>query len=136
MQLPEKHPGYKKVLKIYRDHMKALAAVQDESGMWHQVLDHPETFGESSCTAMFTLGMARGVRMGWLGKSYREKALRGWEALQSKIAADGTVKDICRGTGIGEDVEFYETRRRFDHDPRGLGAMITAGCEIYLLLQP
>ncbi len=136
MQLPEKHPGYKKILKIYRNHMKALAAVQAESGMWHQVLDHPETFEESSCTAMFTLGMARGVRMGWLSKSYREKALRGWEALQQKIGTDGTVIDICRGTSIGNDLEFYETRKRFDHDPRGLGAMITAGCEIYLLEQP
>lgn len=133
MQLPEKHPSYKKILKIYRSHMKALAKVQDPSGMWHQVLDHPETFQESSSTAMFTLGMARGVRLGWLPKSYRENALRGWEALQSNIKEDGTVIDICRGTGIGNDVEFYETRKRFDHDPRGLGAIITAGCEIYLM---
>jgi unsaturated rhamnogalacturonyl hydrolase len=136
MELPEKHPAYKKILKIYRRHMKALAAVQGESGMWHQVLDHPETFEESSCSAMFTLGMARGVRLGWLPLSYREKALKGWQALQSKIKEDGTVIDICRGTGIGEDVDFYESRKRFDHDPRGLGAMITAGCEIYLLFSP
>jgi len=135
MHIPEKHKDYKKILKIYRKHMEALAAVQAESGMWHQVLDHPETFEESSCTAMFTLGMARGVRMGWLPKSYKEKALKGWEALQQKIAEDGTVIDICRGTGIGNDVEFYNSRKRFDHDPRGLGAMITAGCEIYLLEQ-
>ncbi len=135
MYMPKKHKDYKKILKIYRAHMEALAAVQAQSGMWHQVLDHPETFEESSCTAMFTLGMARGVRMGWLPKSYKEKALRGWEALQQKIADDGTVIDICRGTGIGNDVEFYETRKRFDHDPRGLGAMITAGCEIHLMQQ-
>ncbi len=133
MELPKKHPDYKKILKIYRRHMKALAAVQGESGMWHQVLDHSETFEESSCTAMFTLGMARGVRLGWLPKSYGPKALRAWEALQGKIRADGTVIDICRGTGIGDDVDFYENRKRFDHDPRGLGAMITAGCEIHLL---
>lgn len=133
MQIPTSHPGYKKILKIYRSQIKALAAVQDPSGMWHQVLDHPETFLESSCTAMFTLGMARGVRLGWLPESYREHALRGWEALQSNIKEDGTVMDICRGTGIGNDVEFYQTRQRFDHDPRGLGAMITAGCEIYLM---
>ncbi len=134
MRLPGNHPGYKTVLKIFRNHMEAVATYQDTSGMWHQVLDHPETFEETSCTAMFTLGLARGVRMGWLKKDYRANALHGWSALQSKIEADGTVKDICRGTGIGENVEFYETRSRFDHDPRGLGAMITAGCEINLLL--
>lgn len=133
LHMPEKHPQYKAILKIYRKHMEAIAAVQDPSGMWHQVLDHPETWEESSCTAMFTLGMARGARLGWLKKEYGEKALKGWSALQSKIKEDGTVVDICRGTGIGDDIDFYASRKRFDHDPRGLGAMITAGCEISLL---
>lgn len=134
LHMPEKHPQYKTILKIYKQHMEALAGFQDESGMWHQVLDHPETFEESSCTAMFTLGLARGVRMGWLKKAYGEQALKAWNALQNKIGDDGTVIDICRGTGIGDDVDFYENRKRFDHDPRGLGAMLTAGCEIYQLL--
>ena len=131
--MPPDHREYRTILKIFKNHMEALAEHQDPSGMWHQVLDHPETFQETSCTAMFTLGMARGARMGWLPESYRDKALKGWKTLQEKIAEDGTVVDICRGTGIGENVEFYERRKRFDHDPRGLGAMITAGCEIFLL---
>ncbi|MFO7671205.1 MAG: glycoside hydrolase family 88 protein [Bacteroidales bacterium] len=133
LYMPKKHPSYKKILKIYRSHMEAIASMQDSSGMWHQVPDHPETFEESSCTAMFTLAMARGARMGWLKKEYGGKALKGWNALQDKINEDGTVVDICRGTEIGDDVAFYAGRKRFDHDPRGLGAMITAGCEISLL---
>ncbi len=135
LHMPENHPEYKTVLKIFRNHMEAIAGYQDGSGMWHQVLDHPETFEETSCTAMFTLGMARGVRMGWLNKKYKDRALKGWDALQDKIGYNGTVKDICRGTSIGDDVDFYETRKRFDHDPRGLGAMLTAGCEIHQLLE-
>jgi rhamnogalacturonyl hydrolase YesR len=136
LHMPKKHPEYKRILRIYREHMQALASYQDPSGMWHQVIDHPETFEESSSTAMFTLGLARGVRLGWLKENYKKQAIRGWSALQRKIGADGTVIDICRGTGIGEDVEFYENRKRFDHDPRGLGAMLTAGIEISLLLDP
>jgi unsaturated rhamnogalacturonyl hydrolase len=131
--MPRDHPEYGRIMEIFRGHMKALAGCQDPSGMWHQVLDHPETYPETSCTAMFTLAMARGVRMGWLEEKYMENALRGWAALQEKIGPDGTVSDICRGTGIGENVDFYEQRDRFDHDPRGLGAMLTAGCEIHLL---
>lgn len=136
LQMPKNHPKYKTILKIYRKHIEAIIAFQDSSGMWHQVLDHPETWEESSCTAMFTLSIARGVRMGWLKKNYGEKALKGWNALQTKIMKDGTVVDICRGTGIGNDVKFYAERKRFDHDPRGLGAMITAGCEISMLEKP
>jgi len=131
--LPGDHPQYEQVLDAFRSHMEALAGVQDASGMWHQVLDHPETYEETSCTAMFTLAMARGVRLGWLNGSYREHALRGWAALQDRIGDDGTVTDICRGTGIGDSVEWYDGRKRFDHDPRGLGAMLRAGCEIYRL---
>jgi unsaturated rhamnogalacturonyl hydrolase len=134
IHLPADHPQYRQVLDIFQDHMEALSGYQAPSGMWHQVLDRPDTWEETSCTAMFTLAMARGVRMGWLDQTYRDRAVRGWNALQDKIAGDGTVRDICRGTGIGGSVEFYAGRDRFDHDPRGLGAVITAGCEIYRLV--
>jgi hypothetical protein len=50
--------------------------------------------------------------------------------LQKKISTSGTVSGICRGTGIGENLEFYFTRQTFDQDPRGLGAVITAGIEM------
>lgn len=83
---------------------------------------------------MFTLALARGVRYGWLKENYRSQAIKGWEALNEKIGEDGTVVGICRGTGIGKTVEYYNERMTFDHDPRGLGAMLTAGTEIHLLL--
>ncbi|MFC2116727.1 glycoside hydrolase family 105 protein [Bacteroidota bacterium] len=133
--IPEDHPGYKRILRIFRDHIQAVAEYQDGSGMWHQVLNHPETYEETSCTAMFTLALARGVRYGWLKKAYGKNAMDGWNALGDKIGEDGTVVGICRGTEIGGSVEFYNARQSFDHDPRGLGAMLTAGTEIHLLLQ-
>lgn len=133
--LPQDHPGYEEILELFAHHISSLAAFQDKSGMWHQVLDRSESFEETSCTAMFVLGMARGVRHGWIEASFRDNALRGWRALTRKIDADGTVHDICRGTGIGEDLDFYFTRQRFDHDPRGLGAMMTAGVEIDRLMR-
>ena len=75
IHMPKTHPQYKAILKIYKTHLEALASYQDPSGMWHQVLDRPETWEETSCTAMFALGMARGARMGWLKKAYgRDKA--------------------------------------------------------------
>ncbi len=128
--LPKSHSEYSKVLKIFQEHLRGLAAFQDDNGMWHQVLDHPESYEESSCTAMFVLGMARGVRNGWLDESFTAVALKGWQALTGKIAADGTVHGICRGTGMGEDLQFYLDRPTFDHDPRGLGAVVTAGIEV------
>ncbi len=128
--LPKGYTEYPAILEIFRTHLAGLAQYQDKNGMWHQVLDHPESYEETSCTAMFVLGMARGIRNGWLDESFREKALRGWQGITQKIETDGTVHGICRGTGIGNDLEFYFKRQTFDHDPRGLGAVITAGMEI------
>jgi len=128
--LPIAHPGYPEVLASFREQVAVLAALQEQNGMWHQVLDRPASFEETSCTAMFSMVMAKGVRKGWIDNSYRNNAIRGWQAVQRKIEADGTVHDICRGTEIGFDEAFYFERKRFDQDPRGLGAVIAAGIEI------
>lgn len=134
MLMPKKHKDYRKILKIYRNHLASLVKYQEESGIWHQILNDPSTYEETSCTAMYTLSLARGVNQGWLDESYKENALAGWSAVTSKIGPDGTVSKICRGTGIGESVAFYNSRETFDHDPRGLGAVLTAGSEVYKML--
>ncbi len=128
--LPVTHPQYQNVLTSFREQVATLIKYQAADGMWHQVLNNPASYKETSCTAMFTLVMARGVREGWIDAKYKENALRGWNAVKAKIDADGTVHGICRGTEIGMDEAFYFDRRIFDQDPRGLGAVITAGVEI------
>jgi rhamnogalacturonyl hydrolase YesR len=128
--LPAGHPKYKTVLKLFRDHITSLVRYQEADGMWHQVLDRQDSYKETSCTALFTLAIARGVRKGWLDPSYKKYAISGWNAVVKNIDADGTVHGICRGTEIGFDQKFYMDRQTIDHDPRGLGAVITAGVEI------
>ncbi len=134
MLMPKKHKDYKKILKIYRNHLASLIKYQEESGIWHQILNDASTYEETSCTAMYTLSMARGINNGWLDDSFRDNALAGWNAVTNKIGDDGSVSKICRGTGIGTSVEFYNSRKTFDHDPRGLGAVLTAGSEVYKML--
>lgn len=128
--LPVSHPAYPQILASFREQVATLIKYQAADGMWHQVLNNPASYKETSCTAMFTLVMARGVREGWIDAKYKENALRGWNAVKSKIEADGTVHGICRGTEIGFDEQFYFDRKSFDQDPRGLGSVITAGIEI------
>jgi len=128
--LSPKHPQYKAVLRLYTAHMQSLLRYQDTDGSWHQVLNKKESYKETSCTALFALAMARGVRKGWLPASYAVPAKKAWSYVASQINEQGVVKGICQGTEIGEDVSFYEKRKTIDNDPRGLGAVITAGLEI------
>jgi rhamnogalacturonyl hydrolase YesR len=130
LYIPQAHPAYHQIMDIYRQHISGLIACQGVNGLWHQVLDHPESYEETSCTAMYTLALARGVKMAWLPEEYKIYIDKAWAGLKSKISRNGTVSDICRGTGIGENLEFYFQRQRFDHDPRGLGAVITAALEV------
>jgi len=133
--LPEDHNDFKTVLRLFQQHVDGLIKYQDETGLWHQVLDHPESFLETSSTAMFVLGIARGVNNGWLPAKYEEFALKGWEGILTQIEEDGTVNGICQGTEIGENLEFYLNRNTRKHDPRGIGAVITAGMEISKMKQ-
>jgi unsaturated rhamnogalacturonyl hydrolase len=129
-KLPKNHPAYPQALRHFREEMKALVAYQNKNGFWHQVLDRPDSYEETSCTALFTIALARGVREGWLSASYKKNALAGWEAVKTKIDENGVVHGICQGTDIGYDQEFYRKRKTIDNDPRGMGAVITAGLEI------
>jgi unsaturated rhamnogalacturonyl hydrolase len=128
--LPPSHPLRPKIIELFRSHMTAIAAYQAPSGMWHQVLDRPESFEETSCTALFIIGMARGMQMNLLDQRYRQPLINARRGLLSRISADGRVKDICRGTELNDDPAYYLHRERFDNDPRGLGAVITACCEL------
>ena len=40
---------------------QGVAAVQSGSGLWHQLLDKPDSYLETSASAMFTYAIARGV---------------------------------------------------------------------------
>lgn len=135
MNIPGNHKDFNKIKKIFKEHISGLIKHQDQSGMWHQVLDRNDSFEETSCTAMFIIGLARGIKNGWVSKSYEKNLLLAWNALKKNITSDGVVKDITRGTGIGNDLDFYFNRERFDNDPRGLGAVITAAVEMEIYLR-
>lgn len=131
--IPDDNPEYPKVLDIYSKSVNGIIKYQNSKGRWHQVLTNSKSFEETSGTAMFTLAIARGVLNGWLSRKYADIAIKGWEGIEDKISS-GIVKDICRGTEIGQDEEFYFKRERFDNDPRGLGAVIVAAVEVQKLM--
>jgi unsaturated rhamnogalacturonyl hydrolase len=133
--LPADHPARPEILKIFRTHMKALAALQSGNGLWHQLLDHPDSFLETSCTAMFTYAMAHGINRGWLNAGdYGTVAIVGWNAVASKVGADGSVDGVCVGTNLAREAMYYYNRPAHD-DVHGYGPVLLAGSEIIRLVQ-
>jgi rhamnogalacturonyl hydrolase YesR len=121
-----------RVLEIYRTHVAALAKLQSDDGSWRQVVDEPTSYRELTVTAMTTAAMARGVRLGWIDRSTYEPIItRGWNAVASRVNADGTVKDVCSGTGVGPTKEYYLNRPAVNGaDDRGGAMALLAAIEI------
>lgn len=117
-----------RVLPIFRNHVSGICRYQDSDGMWHQLLDDSQTYKESSCTAIFVYCLAHAIVNGWLDASYSQSALNGWGALTTgQISEKHELKNVCVGTGIGSDKDFYRNRRKVDGEIHGTGLLIEAG---------
>ena len=130
--LPKEHPRRAEVLAAFVRHMNGLRAYADLEGGWHQVLDHAESWLETSATGMIFYGMARGVNEGWLDASFAETALKAWKALQSKVTPKGDLLDVCGSTDTG-DLKYYLNRPRLRGDLHGFGSYLLAGAEVVRL---
>ena len=122
--LPEDSPARPEILDAHLAHLKALLRHQDHSGAFHQVVDRPQSYRELTVTAMTTFALCRGLRKGWLDdKTFATPAHKAWEALKLRIAPDGSLLDVCAGTGKQKNLRAYFDRPAIlGRDSRG-GAM-------------
>jgi unsaturated rhamnogalacturonyl hydrolase len=118
--MPKKHPQHARILSAYRKMMATLLKYQGSDGMWRQLIDHPESWPESSSTGMFAFAMITGVKNGWLNKKmYAPAARKAWLALVTYIEPNGDVREVCEGTGKGKNVQYYLDRKRNTGDLHG-----------------
>ena len=103
-------PVRRLILNTWQEQCKALLSVQDpESGLWHTLLDQPDSYLETSASAAIAYGLLKGSRLGLLDEECRaagEKALQG---VIAQVAEDGTVQGVSYGTPMGWTQDFYRT---------------------------
>lgn len=132
--LPAEHPERPALINFFNELCEGYAALQGESGLWHQVLNVPQTYEEASCTAMFAYGFARGVRFGWFKdpEVYVTAAERAWKGLICKaIDRQGNVHGVCSGSRYAFTAEYYDQDlRTVTNDNHGIGIMMLAGTEV------
>jgi rhamnogalacturonyl hydrolase YesR len=123
--LPANHPQRKAILAAYRRMMATLLSHQAQSGMWRQLIDHPESWEESSASAMFTYAFVTGVKNGWLAEdTYGPAARKGWLALVGYLTPEGDLREVCIGTGKKNDLQYYLDRPRSVGDGHGQAPML------------
>ena len=107
VDLPADDPTRRFLVEILKAQVSALAALQDETGLWHTLLDDPDSYLEASATAGFAYGILKGVRMGLLEREYSEVAEKAVRAIIANISDDGELQQVSFGTGMGSDLDFY-----------------------------
>jgi unsaturated rhamnogalacturonyl hydrolase len=118
--LPRNHPGRKRIMAGYSTMMAALLKYQGEDGLWHQLIDKPEAWSETSGTGMFTFAMVTGVKNGWLDATTYGKAARAaWLGLVKRLDKDANVADVCAGTNKLNNLDYYLNRPRILGDLHG-----------------
>ena len=118
--LPANHSKRARILDGYHKMMSALLKYQDKDGMWHELIDDPTAWPETSSTAMFTFAMITGVKNGWLDKkTYAPAARKGWLGLVSYIDENADLRNVCQGTGKKNDRQYYLDRKRITGDLHG-----------------
>jgi rhamnogalacturonyl hydrolase YesR len=123
--MPEDHPDRPRIMAGYEKMMSTLLLHQADDGMWRQIIDEPEFWKETSSTAMFTYAMITGVKNGWLDeKAYGTAARKAWLALVTYINDDDNLTEVCEGTGIGNNRNYYMNRRRIAGDLHGQAPLL------------
>ncbi len=133
--MPEDHPDRPRVLELFRRTAQGVAAVQSGNGLWHQLLDKPDSYLETSASAMFTFAIARGVNRGWLSPIYAPVAQTGWQAVATRVRPDGQVEGTCVGTTAAYDAVYYYNRPAEPAAMHGYGPVLLAGAEIITMLR-
>lgn len=119
-ELPETHEHYAEIVEGYTTMMNSLLEYQAEDGMWRQLIDKPESWKETSSTAMFGYAFTVGVNRGILPEeTFKPAYQKAWLSLIDYMNEEGKMTEVCAGTGQSTDINYYLDRPRITGDFHG-----------------
>ena len=96
------------LLDTLNHQIKTLAELQDESGLWHTLLNDSTSYLEASATAGFAYGILKSIHKRYISKDYEKTAEKAVLGLLNEIDETGAVQKVSIGTGMGDSLEFYK----------------------------
>jgi unsaturated rhamnogalacturonyl hydrolase len=91
--------------------IEALARFQDDSGLWHTLINDKTSYLEASASAGFAYGILKAVHKRYVSQEYKDTAHKAIHAILREITDDGTLQKVSVGTGMGETLDFYKEIR-------------------------
>lgn len=135
--LPKDHPKRNDLIEFLNTLCEGYLALQDDEGMWHQVLNDHESYPETSCTSMFIYAFSRGIRFGWLKnpEKYVKAIYKAWKGIsKTSVDSNGNVYGVCRGSEFSFIADYYKYELGWNlNDTHGTGIVMLAGIEVIRL---
>lgn len=142
--IPLESPDRKVLGQLFRDLTKPIQKFEDpKTALWFQVINksyEPRNWIETSASAMFAYGFAKGFNKGILDKTYLAAAQKAFVSLQrdyiffddqGRLYFDGTVKIGTLNTKVSKgDLDYYVSTERRINDYKGLGALLYLSMEL------
>ncbi|MCR4940726.1 MAG: glycoside hydrolase family 88 protein [Treponemataceae bacterium] len=101
-------PDRRYLVELLKKQVRSLAENQDESGMWHTLVDDASSYEEASATCGIAYGILRACNMGLIGDEYRACAEKALEPILDCIDDEGVVHKVSYGTPMGRlTKDFY-----------------------------
>jgi unsaturated rhamnogalacturonyl hydrolase len=92
---PERQSDRGRQAAFVRDIIDGCLACQRPDGLFHDVVDRPDTFVETNLAQMLAFAIYTGVAGAWLPKDYLAAAHRMRSAARGKMDAFGYVQGVC-----------------------------------------
>ncbi len=120
-------PNRKRLTEPFKKQLAGIVPLQDEkTGLWHTVLDKPDTYLEGSASSMFLYGMAESRDMKLIDVPYEDTMRRAWKGLAETVKPDGIVGGVSAGTGPSGKKGYVA--RKVGTYTWGTGAFLLAAC--------
>jgi rhamnogalacturonyl hydrolase YesR len=139
-RLPEAAPHRAAYVSDFVAMAEALVGAQRTDGFWNPSLADPAHFGgpEVSGTALFTFGMAWGIRRGLLDESvYAPVVIKAWQGLLAQAVHPNGLLGYVQSTGDdpsdGQPLSFDKVP---DFEDFGVGCFLLAGSALAELSRP
>lgn len=121
---PESHPGHGALLAHYQALARTLLQYLDADGMWHNLINVPGSWAETSATAMLAAALQRGVDRQWLPGFYQGVVDAAWQGVLARTGPNGNFTNVCESTPGQASFDDYLARRALSGPDQRAGGMV------------
>ncbi len=115
---PPQGPVRRYLIEVLATQVETLSRLQRDDGMFHTLLDDPQSPVEASGTAGIAYGVLAAVRLGLLPETHLALVTKAQDAILKRVDDQGYLLDVSDGTPMGPDLDFY---RRIPNLPTPYG---------------